>query len=221
MIESGEIMLLTEKATAIVEINKLKIELGLDFRIIENLHYALKDNVILNYLKIKEKIDFLDLLGRLEEYDERFLALFLNVSCDCKYTIIEIDRELKTLKKEEKEYLSIVLRSLIIQSLIFLNEEESTEDKKENNEEGDNNKFEKWFNYFYCLAIDKLKMTLSDFYNSTPAQIKERAYRFNQEQKKIYIMTYCDIMKARNRNRNIKIEEVEEVSDMYQFINRI
>lgn len=214
-------MLLTEKATAIVEINKLKINLRLDFRIIENLHYALKDNVILNYLKIEEKIDFLDLLGRLEEYDERFLALFLNVCCDCKYTIIEIDRELKTLKREEKEYLSMVLRSLIIQSLIFVNEEERAEDKKENNEEYYNNKFEKWFNYFYCLAIDKLKMTLSAFYNSTPAQIKERSYRFNQEQKNTYIMTYCNIMKSRNSNVNTKKEEVEEVSDMYQFINRI
>ena len=211
-------MLLTEKATATVEINKLKIDLVLDFRVIENLNYALQDNVILNYLKIREKIDFLDLLGRLEEYDERFLALFLNVSCDCKYTIIEIDRELKTLKREEKEYLSIVLRSLIIQSLIFLNEEERAEDKKENNEE-DNNKFEEWFNHFYCIAIDKLKMSLEDFYNSTPAQLKERDYRFNQQQKNIFIMTYCDIMKARNGKRNIKREEVEEVSDMYQFIN--
>lgn len=214
-------MLLTEKATAIVEINKLKIDLALDFRIIENLHYALRDNIILNYLKIEEKLDFLDLLGRLEEYNERFLALFLNVSCDCKYTIIDIDRELKTLKREEKEYLLLVLRSLIIQSLIFVNEEESVEDKKENNKEYDSNKFEKWFNYFYCLAIDKLKMTLSDFYNSTPAQIKERSYRFNQEQKNIYINTYCDIMKARNSKVNIKKDEIEEVSDMYQFINRI
>lgn len=214
-------MLLTEKAKATVEINKITIDLRLDFRVIENLHYGLQDEVILNYLNMGYKIDFLDLLGKLEEYDERFLTLFLNVSCDCKYTIIDIDRELKTLKREEKEYLSLVLRSLIIQSLIFVNEEESKEEKIEDNEEYDNDKFEKWFNYFYCLAIDKLKMPLSDFYNSTPAQIKERVYRFNQDKKNIYIMTYCDIMKARNSNVNIEGEDVEEVEDMYQFINRI
>lgn len=215
-------MLLTEKAKAKVEINKLKIDLRLDFKVIENLHYALQDNIILSYLNIDYKIDFLDLLEKLEEYNEGFLALFLNVCCDCKYDILEIDKELKTLKQEEKEHLLLILRSLIIQSLVFNNkDEENNADKKEDDDnEKDEDKFEQWFNYFYCLAIDKLKMTLSDFYNSTPSQLKERSYRFNQEQKNIYIMTYCEVMNARNGNVERK-QDVEEVTDMYQFISRI
>lgn len=213
-------MLLTEKAIAKIKLNELEIDLKIDFKVIENLHYALKEEVILNYLKIEKNLDFLDLLGLLEDFNNEILSLFLNVACDCKYTIAEIDRELKTLKENEREGLLLILKSLIIDSLMFKSDEEEKEREDEDEKEEDERKFEKWFNYFYCIARDRLKLTLEEFYQSTPAQLKERIYRFNLEEKNILINVYCEVMNARNGATTEKKETIE-TTDMYDFIRRI
>lgn len=218
-------MLLTEKASARIELNDYKIDLRFDFKIIENLHYALKDDFICTYLGL-EKMDVLDFISTLENYNEGTLILLLNVCSNGEYSILELKKLLEEIDEMSKESIFLIFKSVVMQSLVFINKEEEIEEKAEDTKEEneDDNKFETWFNYYYCMAIDKLNMDLEGFYKSTPAQIKERVYRLNLDKKNLYIMTYCDIVKARNENTNIdkiKAPDIEEAKDVYDFFNRI
>lgn len=218
-------MLLTEKASAIIELDKYKIDLRLDFKVIENLHYALQDEFICTYLNIG-KMDVLDFISMLENYNESILILLLNVCSDGEYSILETKKLIEGIDDDSKESIFLIFRSVAMQSLIFINkdqennEENTQEDTKESNND---NKFEEWFNYYYCMAIDKLRMSLEEFYKSTAAQIKERVYRFNLDKKNLYIMTYCDIVKSRNENATEnKTQDLEEAAiDVFDFFNRI
>lgn len=215
-------MLLTEKASAIIELYKYKIDLRLDFKVIENLHYALQDEFICTYLNIG-KMDVLDFISMLENYNESILILLLNVCSDGEYSILETKKLIEGIDDGSKESIFLIFRSVAMQSLIFINkdEENTQEDTKE--ESNNDNKFEEWFNYYYCMAIDKLRMSLEEFYKSTAAQIKERVYRFNLDKKNLYIMTYCDIVKSRNENATEnKTQDLEEAAiDVFDFFNRI
>lgn len=215
-------MLLTEKASAIIELDKYKIDLRLDFKVIENLHYALQDEFICTYLNIG-KMDVLDFISMLENYNESILILLLNVCSDGEYSILETKKLIEGIDDGSKESIFLIFRSVAMQSLIFINkdEENTQEDTKE--ESNNDNKFEEWFNYYYCMAIDKLRMSLEEFYKSTAAQIKERVYRFNLDKKNLYIMTYCDIVKSRNENATEnKTQDLEEAAiDVFDFFNRI
>lgn len=217
-------MLLTEKANAKIELDDYKINLRFDFKIIENLHYALNDDFICTYLGI-EKIGVLDFISTLENYNESILILLLNVCSNGEYSILELKKLLEVIDDMNKESIFLIFKTIIMQSLIFINKEEkeneeSVEDNKK--ESNDDNKFEEWFNYYYCMAIDRLSMSLEEFYNATPSQIKERIYRLNLDKKNLYIMTYCEVMNARSKNTNKnKITEVEEATNMFDFFNRI
>lgn len=217
-------MLLTEKANARIELDDYKIDLRFDFKVIENLHYALKDDFICTYLGI-EKMDVLDFISKLESYNEGTLILLLNVCSNGEYSILELKKLLEIIDDMSKESIFLIFKSVVMQSLIFINKEEkeneeSVKDTKE--ESNDDNKFEEWFNYYYCMSIDKLSMSLEEFYKATPSQIKERVYRLNLDKKNLYIMTYCEVMNARSENtNNNKISEVEEATNMYDFFSRI
>lgn len=217
-------MLLTEKANARIELDDYKIDLRFDFKVIENLHYALKDDFICTYLGI-EKMDVLDFISKLESYNEGTLILLLNVCSNGEYSILELKKLLEIIDDVSKESIFLIFKSVVMQSLIFINKEEkeneeSVKDTKE--ESNDDNKFEEWFNYYYCMSIDKLSMSLEEFYKATPSQIKERVYRLNLDKKNLYIMTYCEVMNARSENtNNNKISEVEEATNMYDFFSRI
>lgn len=216
-------MLLTEKASAIIELDKYKIDLRFDFKVIENLHYALKDDFICTYLGI-EKMDVLDFIATLENYNEGILILLLNVSSNGEYSILELKKLMEIIDDRSKESIFLIFRSVAMQSLIFINkDQENSEENTQEDTKEDDNKFEEWFNYYYCMAIDKLKMNLEEFYKATPAQIKERVYRLNLDKKNLYIMTYCDVMKARSENATVnnKIQDIEEVTDVFDFFNRI
>lgn len=217
-------MLLTEKANARIELDDYKIDLRFDFKVIENLHYALKDDFICTYLCI-EKMDVLDFISKLEDYNEGILILLLNVCSNAEYSILELKKLMEIIDTMSKESIFLIFKTIIMQSLIFINKEEkeneeSVEDTKE--ESNDDNKFEEWFNYYYCMSIDKLNMGLEEFYKATPSQIKERVYRLNLDKRNLYIMTYCEVMKARSENTNKnKIPDIEEATNMYDFFNRI
>ena len=218
-------MLLTEKACLNIEINNLKIDFKFDFRVIENLYYGLAEEFICKKLKIKN-VTPLQLLEEIVEYNEGYLILLLHSSSNGFYDIDTIINEVNKVSNIDKENIYSIIKNIIIQSLIYIEPKEddykkSTSSKKENKGEKNYKEvFENWFNYYYTMAIDKLKMTLDHFYNSTPSQIKERVYRINVDKKNTYILAYCEVMKAKANNERNE-PEVEDISNPWEFINRI
>ena len=214
-------MLLTEKAKLNINIESIDLEFKFDFRTIENLYYALKEELICRRINIFKKITPLDLLEEMEEYNESYLILMLHATSNAIYTIEEIEILLKELDIKEKLDIYLILKNIVIHSLIFIDKQE----EKDNNtveEKSIKIDFEKWFNHYFVMAIDKLKMSLDEFYNSTPAQIKERVHRVNVDKKNRYISAYCEIIDAKvNTENNSKLKKVEEVSDVWAFMRRI
>lgn len=214
-------MLLTEKAQANIVIGKINIDLKFDFRVMENLYYALNDEVICKRLKINN-INPLELLSEMEEYNEEHLILIMHTCSNGIYDLEEIENTLKEVDEAEKISVHLIFKSIMVQSLIFIEKKDEEEMDKNDKKNSASRKvdFEEWFNYYYTMAIDKLKMNINDFYNSTASQIKERVYRVNIDKKNTYILAYVEVIKARN-GKNSEVKEVEEVSSMYEFINKI
>lgn len=214
-------MLLTEKAIANVEINNLEIDLRFDFKVIENLYYALREPFICNLLNVDDNITPLDLINLLENYNESYFILILYACGNGKYSLQEIIDIIKNTDLVDKEAIYYIYKSVVIQSLVFI-EDKDDKNKKDNksNSKKENEKidFENWFNYYYCMAIDKLKMRLEEFYKSTACAIKERVHRVNVDKKNNYISAYAEVMNAKNSKPEVV---VEEATSMFDFINRI
>ena len=84
--------------------------------------------------------------------------------------------------------------------------------------------FEEYFNYFYVLATTTMKYSIEEFYNFTPAKLKEISNIYREENKGIIISAYIDIMKAQNSGKeNTKAEnsEVRKVKDANEFFDLI
>ena len=69
-----------------------------------------------------------------------------------------------------------------------------------------------------------MKYTIENFYNYTPAKLKEKQNKKNKANKGIIISAYIDIMKAQNGGKeNTKAEnsEVRKVKDANEFFDLI
>lgn len=219
-------MLLTEKAQLNIEIDDLIINFRFDFRVIENLYYALKDELLRERLTIKDSITPLELLEKLDNnYIESYLILILHATSNGKYTLEDIKISLKKIGTEDREGIYILFKNIIMQSLVFVEKQDENKEKSKDENINSNNTidFIEWFNYYYTMSRDKLRMSLDEFYNSTPAHIKERVYRVNVDKKNTYISAYAEITKAQNKNRtnNNDNKQVEEVSSAWEFFRRI
>ena len=212
-------MLLTEKPQLNIICGELNIDFNFNFRVIENLYFALKEEFICKKLSI-ESITPLELLEKLDnKFDEGYFILLLHSSSNGKYDIDTIYEELKKLDLTEKQSIYHMFKSIILQSLIYI-ESKTEEYKNEIKKEQRNSKeiFEDWFNYYYTMSIDKLKVKMDEFYNSTPAQLKERINRVNIDKKNTYILSYVEVMKATSRAEENKVEEVDNAFDFFKKI---
>ncbi|EKY26551.1 hypothetical protein [Clostridium celatum] len=221
-------MLLTEIPQLNITINDLDINFKFNFKIIENLYYGLSDKIICKKLNIKY-ITPLQLLEGMENYNEGYFILLLHASADGRYSIDLIKSVINNTSIEDKQAIYFIIKSIIVQSLIYVEPKEDEDEKEVKSEqkkeiEGDKNYkeiFENWYNYYYTMSVDKLKMSIEEFYNATATQIKERVYRINVDKKNTYILAYAEVVKARGQVQESNKPLVEEVSNPWEFIKRI
>ena len=117
------------------------------------------------------------------------------------------------------------LKTIIEQSIYLqLNTSNETNEEKIEKKKSDLELFEEYFNYFYVLATTVMKYSVEEFYNFTPAKLKEISNIYREENKGIIISAYIDIMKAQNGGKgNTKTEnsEVRKVKDANEFFDLI
>ena len=210
-------MLLTENPKLNLKINDLDITFKFNFNTIHNLYYGLKDKIICKKLKIKS-ITPLQLLEQLDkEFEDGYLVLLIHSSMDGNISLDKIIENVSDLDIITKKHILYIMKTVIVQSLVYI---DKFEKKAESSKKEEKNEFldaydifEDWFNYFYVMAIDKLKISFDEFLISTAAQIKERINRVNTDLR-INLGVYSS-------NIVEKEDTVEEVNDIRDFFNMI
>lgn len=210
-------MLLTENPKLNLKINDLDITFKFNFNTIQNLYYGLKDKIICKKLKIKS-ITPLQLLEQLDkEFEDGYLVLLIHSSMDGNISLDKIIENLSDLDVITKKDVLYIMKTVIVQSLVYIdkfeNKAESSKKEEKNESLDAYDIFEDWFNYFYVMAIDKLKISFDEFLVSTAAQIKERINRVNTDLR-INLGVYTS-------NIVEKEDTVEEVNDIRDFFNMI
>lgn len=210
-------MLLTENPKLNLKINDLDITFKFNFNTIQNLYYGLKDKIICKKLKIKS-ITPLQLLEQLDkEFKDGYLVLLIHSSMDGNISLDKIIENVSDLDVITKKDVLYIMKTVMVQSLVYIDKFEKKAEsskKEEKNESLDAyDIFEDWFNYFYVMAIDKLKISFDEFLISTAAQIKERINRVNIDLR-INLGVYSS-------NIVEKEDTVEEVNDIRDFFNMI
>lgn len=215
-------MLLTEYPLVELSINDIDFKIGFNFKTIQNLYYVLKENFIIKKFNIKA-MDPLEFLNEVDkDFKDEYLSLLIHASNNGAIGFIDIEENLKTLDKRTIKDIKYIINAMLIQSLIYISKDEKEKADNENSnsktkKEENNQMFEEWFNYYYCMAIDKLNMTVNEFLLCTPAQLKERINIKNIDFRNNLISLY----NIPGKSSEDKKEEVEEVNDLWELFHKI
>ena len=167
-------------------------------------------------LKIEATIPF-EVLEKID--DINYMSVLLYAMSNGEIEIEAIKEALKSIN--EYEELTLLIKQSIYTQL-KTNDETNTEEIEK--KKSDLELFEEYFNYFYVLATTVMKYSVEEFYNFTPAKLKEISNIYREENKGIIISAYIDIMKAQNGGKeNTKAEnsEVRKVKDANEFFDLI
>ena len=209
-------MLLTDKNAIIININDKPIEIVVNFKVLENLYHCVIDKDIMRMLKIEVTNPF-EILEKID--DINYMSVLLYAMSNGEIEIEAIKEALKSIN--EYEELTLLIKQSIYTQLKTNNETNTEEIEKK---KSDLELFEEYFNYFYVLATTVMKYSVEEFYNFTPAKLKEISNIYREENKGIIISAYIDIMKAQNGGKgNTKTEnsEVRKVKDANEFFDLI
>ena len=209
-------MLLTDKNAFIINIIDKPIEIVVNFKVLENLYHCVKDKDIMRMLKIEATNPF-EVLEKID--DINYMSVLLYAMSNGEIEIEAIKEALKSIN--EYEELTLLIKQSIYTQL-KTNNETNTEDIEK--KKSDLELFEEYFIYFYVLATTVMKYSVEEFYNFTPAKLKEISNIYREENKGIIISAYIDIMKAQNGGKgNTKTEnsEVRKVKDANEFFDLI
>ena len=209
-------MLLTDKNAIIININDRPIEIVVNFKVLENLYHCVIDKDIMRMLKIEVTNPF-EILEKID--DINYMSVLLYAMSNGEIEIETIKEALKSIN--EYEELTLLIKQSIYTQLKTNNETNTEEIEKK---KSDLELFEEYFNYFYVLATTVMKYSVEEFYNFTPAKLKEISNIYREENKGIIISAYIDIMKAQNGGKgNTKTEnsEIRKVKDANEFFDLI
>ena len=209
-------MLLTDKNAIIININDKPIEIVVNFKVLENLYHCVIDKDIMRMLKIEVTNPF-EILEKID--DINYMSVLLYAMSNGEIEIETIKEALKSIN-DYNELKTIIEQSIYLQ----LNTSNEVNEEKIEKKKSDLELFEEYFNYFYVLATTVMKYSVEEFYNFTPAKLKEISNIYREENKGIIISAYIDIMKAQNGGKgNTKTEnsEIRKVKDANEFFDLI
>lgn len=204
-------MLLTDKNTVLLTIGNKPIEVIINFKTLENIYHFIRDNELMNSLGIEATNPF-DLISKIGD-DISYMVVLLYCISDAAVDISTIKLSLESLFDYDE--LIKIIESIIITQL---------NNKTENNKGDKSNKsdmelFEEYYNYFYVVATTVMKYSTKDFYNLTPAKLKEISRIYNEENKVPIIKAYIDILKSRTGNNNdTNVRVIKDANEFFDLI---
>ena len=214
-------MLLTDINSIILKINNIDVNVIINFKTLENLYHFLKDD----YLRGVIAIDCNDPFKFIEKIDSEnnilnYVSVLIFCMADGKIQLSDIAEGL--LKFEENEFNELVkiLKITIINQLLFIEKSEKVNKKSEIKDS--EYSFEDYFNYFYITATRTLNYSLEEFYNLTPAKLKQIININNDNKKNLLLSVAADIVSAIFKDsKNTKQNEVIIAKDANAFFDAI
>ena len=208
-------MLLTNNNDFILTIDGVKFSLKLTFKVLERIYNIINDSDLHSMFGLKAESPF-DLIENIES-KENIIAL-IYCYADGKIDKEYIEETINNLSEIEYAGIKEIIKAATLSSII------STEDTKETKKEETKEKetFDDYYNYLYLSAVTQLNYTKGQFYNTTPSELKQLLNNNMLHKKNALIITYIDIMSARNSS-NQKAEENKTIKavDANQFFDMI
>lgn len=216
-------MLLTDINSIILKINNIDVNVIINFKTLENLYHFLKDD----YLKRVIAIDFNDPFKFIEMIDNEneidvlnYVSVLIFCMADGKIQLSDIAEGLLKFEENEFNELVKVLKITIINQLLFIEKSEKVNKKSEIKDS--EYSFEDYFNYFYITATRTLNYSLEEFYNLTPAKLKQIININNDNKKNLLLSVAADIVSAIFKDsKNTKQNEVIIAKDANAFFDAI
>lgn len=212
-------MLLTNKNTTIIEIDGIKVELKITFKVLENAYNLLQDRFIKRMLELVANSPF-DLIEKLEQ-NNSIIALIYCMA-NGKLPVEVIKKVINKFEKEEMQMFKQILNAAVISSMVYI-DDNTKDNENQNQEENKENKFDEYYNYLYLSAITQLGYTKNQFYNLTPSELKQLLNNNLIHRKAALLHAYIDVMQARNdsnkdtdkkKNDTITAKDANEFFDL-------
>jgi len=214
-------MLLTDINSIILKINNIDVNVIINFKTLENLYHFLKDD----YLRGVIAIDCNDPFKFIEKIDSEnnilnYVSVLIFCMADGKIQLSDIAEGLLKFEENEFNELVKVLKITIINQLLFIEKSEKVNKKSEIKDS--EYSFEDYFNYFYITATRTLNYSLEEFYNLTPAKLKQIININNDNKKNLLLSVAADIVSAIFKDsKNTKQNEVIIAKDANAFFDAI
>ena len=195
-------MLLTDINSIILKINNIDVNVIINFKTLENLYHFLKDD----YLRGVIAIDCNDPFKFIEKIDSEnnilnYVSVLIFCMADGKIQLSDIAEGLLKFEENEFNELVKVLKITIINQLLFIEKSEKVNKKSE---------------------IKDSEYSLEEFYNLTPAKLKQIININNDNKKNLLLSVAADIVSAIFKDsKNTKQNEVIIAKDANAFFDAI
>ena len=214
-------MILTDINSIILKINNIDDNVIINFKTLENLYHFLKDD----YLRGVIAIDCNDPFKFIEKIDSEnnilnYVSVLIFCMADGKISFSDIKESFLEFEENEFKELVKILKITMINQLLFIEKSEKVNKKSEIKDS--EYSFEDYFNYFYITATRTLNYSLEEFYNLTPAKLKQIININNDNKKNLLLSVAADIVSAIFKDsKNTKQNEVIIAKDANAFFDAI
>ena len=214
-------MPLTDINSIILKINNIDVNVIINFKTLENLYHFLKDD----YLRGVIAIDCNDPFKFIEKIDSEnnilnYVSVLIFCMADGKISFSDIKESFLEFEENEFKELVKILKITMINQLLFIEKSEKVNKKSEIKDS--EYSFEDYFNYFYITATRTLNYSLEEFYNLTPAKLKQIININNDNKKNLLLSVAADIVSAIFKDsKNTKQNEVIIAKDANAFFDAI
>lgn len=216
-------MLLTDINSIILKINNIDVNVIINFKTLENLYHFLKDDYLRGVIAIdcNDPFKFIEKIDNENEIDVlSYVSVLIFCMADGKISFSDIKESFLEFEENEFKELVKILKITMINQLLFIEKSEKVNKKSEIKDS--EHSFEDYFNYFYITATRTLNYSLEEFYNLTPAKLKQIININNDNKKNLLLSVAADIVSAIFKDsKNTKQNEVIIAKDANAFFDAI
>ena len=216
-------MLLTDINSIILKINNIDVNVIINFKTLENLYHFLKDDYLKRVIAIdcNDPFKFIEMIDDENEIDVlNYVSVLIFCMADGKISFSDIKESFLEFEENEFQDLVKILKITMINQLLFIEKSEKVNKKSEIKDS--EYSFEDYFNYFYITATRTLNYSLEEFYNLTPAKLKQIININNDNKKNLLLSVAADIVSAIFKDsKNTKQNEVIIAKDANAFFDAI
>ena len=196
-------MILTDINSIVLKINNIDVNVIINFKTLENLYHFLKDDYLKRVIAIdcNDPFKFIEMIDDENEIDVlNYVSVLIFCMADGKISFSDIKESFLEFEENEFKELVKILKITMINQLLF----------------------EDYFNYFYITATRTLNYSLEEFYNLTPAKLKQIININNDNKKNLLLSVAADIVSAIFKDsKNTKQNEVIIAKDANAFFDAI